>query len=201
MTPASVHSSFSEFMERALYGPDGFFSGGRGAGRDRDFITSPELGPLFAAVLARALDAWWDELDRPEPFTVVEFGAASGALARDIVAAEPRCGAALRYETVEYDSSPPAEPFTGVILANELLDNLPFDLFERGDDRWLEVRVNIGAGTELLVPADDADAERLDELVPACPASGSRVPLQRRAQEWLRAAIALPRRGGGGVVD
>ena len=39
-----------------------------------DFLTSPEVGPLFGAVLAGALDRWWDELGRPDPFTVVEGG-------------------------------------------------------------------------------------------------------------------------------
>src|SRR4051794_41453983 len=106
MTPASVHSSFSEFMERALYGPDGFFSGGRGAGRDRDFITSPELGPLFAAVMARALDQWWGELGRPGPFTVGGFGAGSGSFARDVAVPEPPRAGALRYQTLEVGSVP-----------------------------------------------------------------------------------------------
>src|SRR3954465_9073454 len=102
MTTAPVHSSFSAFMDRALYGPGGFFSSGRGAGRQRDFITSPELGPLFGAVVARALDHWWDDLGRPDPYTVVEFGSGSGALASAIRTAEPRCESALRYIGIEH---------------------------------------------------------------------------------------------------
>ena len=89
-------------MELALYHPElGFYAGSRGAGRERDFVTSPELGRLFGAVAARALDEWWGELGRPDPFVVVEAGAGSGALAAAVLAAGPRCGGALRYVMVE----------------------------------------------------------------------------------------------------
>ena len=93
---------FDEYMDRCLYGDTGFYSTGRGAGRGgRDFITSPEVGPLFGAVIARAVDALWDDLDQPDEFAVVEAAAGRGALAAAIFRATPRCGAALRYVTVE----------------------------------------------------------------------------------------------------
>ena len=60
------------------------------AGRRGDFITSPEVGPLFGAVVARALDAWWAEAGEPDVFTVVEAGAGPGTLARSVLAAAPR---------------------------------------------------------------------------------------------------------------
>ena len=75
-------------------------AGGR-AGRRGDFITSAEVGPLFGAVVARALDAWWDELGSPDPFVVVDAGAGVGTLARAVLAAGPACAAALRYVLVE----------------------------------------------------------------------------------------------------
>ena len=63
---------FDRFMERSLYGPDGFYQRHGVAGRARgDFITSPEVGPLFGAVLANALVHWWDELGRPRPVACV----------------------------------------------------------------------------------------------------------------------------------
>ena len=92
---------FSEFMADALYGPDGFYTSGGRAGRRGDFITSPEVGPLFGAVVARFLDAEWKRLGRPEPFTVVDAGAGPGTLARSVLAAEPECSAAMRYVAVE----------------------------------------------------------------------------------------------------
>ena len=75
-----------------LYDPDaGFYGVGGGAGRSRDFLTSPEVGPLFGAVMARAIDSWWDELGRPDPFVVIEGGAGTGALAEAVLGAGPRC--------------------------------------------------------------------------------------------------------------
>ena len=60
---------FDEVIERALYDPsDGFYaSGGRAGPRRGDFITSPEVGPLFGAVVARAFDEWWRELGDARP--------------------------------------------------------------------------------------------------------------------------------------
>ena len=96
--------SFETFMDLALYGDDGFYSSGGGhAGRRGDFITSPEVGPLFGAVLARAIDAWWEQLGRPRDFVVVDAGAGPGTLARAVLAAGPSALASggARYVAVE----------------------------------------------------------------------------------------------------
>ena len=93
---------FSAVMELGLYDPEvGFYATGGRAGRRGDFLTSPEVGPLFGAVVARALDAWWDDAGRPTPWTVVDAGAGPGALARSLLAAAPRCLAALQVVLVE----------------------------------------------------------------------------------------------------
>ncbi len=104
-------------MEAALYGEGGFFAEGGGAGRaGRDFITSPEVGSLFGACVARALDGWWRELGSPDPFLVVEAGAGNGRLARDIRRAEPECLRALRYVLVERSAVLRAEQRTRLAL-------------------------------------------------------------------------------------
>ncbi|HVL04556.1 MAG TPA: SAM-dependent methyltransferase [Acidimicrobiales bacterium] len=184
-------------VELALYHPRfGFYETGGAAGRSGDFLTSPEVGPLFGAVLARALDAWWSELGEPAPFTVVEAGAGRGALAKAVLAAGPACGPALRYvaverssalralhpEAVESAADLPSEPFSGVVMANELLDNLPFGLLERQAGGWAEVRVDAGLA-EVLVPVDggpDIDAP-----------AGARIPVQRAARRWVDEACGL----------
>src|SRR5829696_5766411 len=124
---------FSTFVELALYGPHGFYTdpvGSGNAGRRGDFLTAAEVGPLFGAVIARFLDAEWERIGRPDPFTVVDAGAGPGTLARSVLAARPACGAALRYVAVEVsavqrarhpagvESVPglPDEPISGVVL-------------------------------------------------------------------------------------
>lgn len=82
--------TFDRFMELALYGEGGFFAAGHGAGRaGRDFVTSPEVGPLFGVCMARALDRMWHELDEPDPFLVIEAGAGNGRLARGVAGRAP----------------------------------------------------------------------------------------------------------------
>ena len=193
-------------MELALYHPEfGFYETGGAAGRRGDFLTSPEVGPLFGAVLARALDGWWEELGRPHPFTVVEAGAGRGALAASVLAAGPSCRPALRYVAVERSAALraghptevvslgrlPEQPFVGVVVANELLDNLPFGLLERTVHGWAEVRVDESL-SEVLVAATGPDVD-------APP--GGRVPVQRAARAWVEAALALVRAGRVVVID
>src|SRR5256714_10126259 len=90
-------------MGAALSDPaGGFFARAGGAGRaGGDFLTSVEVGSLFGALMARAVDGWWEELGRPDPFLVVDAGAGRGQLARDVLRAGPRCAGALRYVLVE----------------------------------------------------------------------------------------------------
>jgi SAM-dependent MidA family methyltransferase len=239
----------SEVLEVALYDPEvGFYETGGAAGRRTgDFLTSPEVGPLFGAVVARALDGWWHEMGKPDPYVVVDAGAGPGTLARSVLDAAPECGPALRYVLVERSAAqrrrhaerklplehpalvlPPIDVDTeqpvpeaslgplctsladlprlagtpAVVLANELLDNLPFDLAERHTDTWHEIRVAHDAArslVEVTVPLDEARAALLDRLVPDAP-DGARVPLQQAAGEWLRSALSTAGRGGRVVV-
>ena len=208
---------FSAFMEAALYDPvGGFYSAGGQAGRRRgDFLTSPEVGPLFGAVLARAIDSWWVELGRPDPFAVVDAGAGPGTLARAVLAARPAAleADALRYVAVERSSSQrddhaglviesmptlPEAPIVGVILANELLDNLPFRLavFAGG---WQEAFVDLGAGGRLV------EVLRPFVAVPGClpaeAAHGARAPVQEEAAAWVADALSRLHAGRLVVVD
>jgi len=93
-------------------------------------------------------------------------------------------------------STMPAEPIVGVVLANELLDNMPFGLLERGQDGWDEVRVTADL-VETLVPVSD---EREGRLAPDAPV-GSRIPTQRAARAWVDEARGLVTRGRVIVVD
>ena len=237
---------FSTFMGEALYGLEGFYTNGGGAGRRRDFITSPEIGPLFGAVLARALDKWWEELGRPSPFMVAECGAGPGTLCRDILRAEPACALELRYllvdvaepmrvlhrthrlplvaasellgqidTTEEGDQvvAPAQGPLVAsvaalpeaalhVVLANELLDNLPFDVARRRTDRWEEIRVGLAAdGTfqPLRVDLDPGRDVMLRRLAPGAPA-GATLPLPHVGASWVGAALAALSARDGRVV-
>lgn len=129
---------------------------------------------------------------------MVEAGAGRGTLRAAVTAA---CRAPLRYAEVERSVSLrsegavgdlPTEPFAGVVLANELLDNLPFGLLERTSGGWAEVRVDERL-TEVLVPG--ATGPGVDA------AAGARVPVQRAARAWVEAALGLVEAGRVVVFD
>ncbi len=191
---------FDEFMSAALYGDRGFYTVGGEAGRRGDFITSPEVGPLFGVVLANWIQAEFVRLGEPDDFTIVEAGAGPGTLARSILLAAPQW--AGRYVAIEISAAQrakhpdgvrsiaamPAEPLRGVVIANELLDNLPFRLAVY-DGGWREAMVAVaadGTASEVLAAAP-SDWDWLPTAVP----HGARVPVQRSAGEWVRVARAL----------
>ena len=98
--------SFSEFMKFALYDEtEGFYSHG-GAGRKKDFITSPEVGPLFGKIISRAIDKCWIEFGKPSHFTFLECGAGSGTLAKSILRSQMQCKGALKYLSLIHISEP-----------------------------------------------------------------------------------------------
>jgi SAM-dependent MidA family methyltransferase len=90
-------------MDAVLYEPaNGFYAaGGRAGARAGDFLTSPEVGPLFGAVIANAVDQWWDAAGQPGVFCVAEIGAGPGTLAAAVRLASPRCAGALDWWLVE----------------------------------------------------------------------------------------------------
>jgi SAM-dependent MidA family methyltransferase len=203
---------FSTFVELALYGPHGFYRHGA-AGRRGDYLTSPEVGPLFGAVVARFIDAEWDRIGRPDPFTVVDAGAGPGTLARSVLAARPACSVALRYVAVELSAAQrerhpagvssvaamPDGPIDGVVVANELLDNLPFRLAVH-DGAWREAYVTAGTGSS-FAEVLSAPFDPLPAVLPATAAHGARTPLQDAAAVWLDGARALVHHGSVLVLD
>ena len=203
--------SFEKFMELALYSPTGFYSTEGRAGRRGDFITSPEVGPLFGAVVAKAIDAQWQKLGCPKKFDLVEVGAGPGTLARSILTAELECRDALRYIAVEVSdaqrklhtvemhsrSTMPNSPFVGMVVANELLDNLPFRLFVF-DGTWQEAFVieQNRLFVEVLRKVDDAPA-----WLPRVAPHGARVPVQSGAAKWLAGCLESLQHGSVTVFD
>ncbi len=157
--------SFAQFMHLALYSPGlGYYSAGTTKfGVAGDFITAPEISPIFGRVVARQCETVLAQTDNGQ---ILELGAGSGRLAVDILRwfndrdslperyliLEPSADLQARQQDlireevpsllrrVEWLSELP-ENFAGVVIANEVADALPVERFERTDDAVLQMHV------------------------------------------------------------
>jgi len=155
---------FDEYMEEALYGANGFYSSGRGrAGRrGGDFITSPEVGPLFGALIARWLDRQWHAMGQPDTFRVIDLGTGPGTLVKAIDRAQTECSAAMQIGGADIDGHLPDDITGCVVIANELLDNIPFQWLrqtERLETAWIDRGQITWKPVDAPVPKIEADGE------------------------------------------
>lgn len=211
-------------MRLALYHPrDGYYAT-RVPGHGGDYGTSPSLTPWFGALVVRELQAMWEALQRPDPFTVTEVGAGRADLAAGALEAAGPLAGVLHWRIVErFDAvrelqrarlgraasavewlpslGPPAA--AGCVLAHEVIDNFPVHLLEVGSDgEPREAYVGM-EGTRLV--------EQLGPLTPgiAAPArsaagqlgAGRRFEVCEDLQAWCAAASETIERGYLLVID
>jgi len=174
--------SFERYMQRALYEPGlGYYNNGSvkfGAGGD--FITAPEVSDVFGRALAQEICPVLAEVEAP---VILELGAGTGRLAASVLGALDTCSAqqpaywiletsaALRErqrtllrsfgERLCWLDRLPSEPFSGVILANEVADAFPVTRFIQRSDgpRPLGVSQRDGALSWAQGPTDDLLSE------------------------------------------
>ena len=177
---------FSRFMELALYAPRlGYYSGGAAKlGASGDFTTAPEISPLFGQALARAAAAI---IAQSAP-NIIEFGAGTGKLARDVLTALAEEGVQVeRYTIIELSGELRArqqealkdfpqvewrdgfpDSYQGVVLANEVLDAMPVELVVKTQHGWRRQMVTIEDGRFAYVQAE-LDAALSGQLVRQVP--------------------------------
>ncbi len=186
--------SFQDFMELALYEPGlGYYSGGaRKFGEAGDFVTAPELSPMFSRCVARQCAAVLSEFGNG---TIMELGAGTGTMAADVILElaslntlpdqyliletsadlrdrqrtllDQRLGNLRR--RIDWLDSIPKQAFSGVVLANEVVDALPCERFRVEEDRVLAcgigldgnrlIQVTRPAGPELLAAIRDLNID------------------------------------------
>jgi SAM-dependent MidA family methyltransferase len=213
---------FDRFMALALYEPGlGYYArGSRQFGAlpssGSDFITAPELTPLFGQALARQVA---QALDAAQADEVFEFGAGSGALAAQLLQA---LGARVRrYTIVELAAtlrerqaarlapwadrvrwlSAWPEAMRGVVLGNELLDAMPVQLLHWDGSAWFERGVAAAAEGG---PPGWVWADRPTALRPPCPgpyAPGTVTEIHPQAQAWVRTLAEHLQRGAAFLID
>ena len=184
----------SRYMDICLNDPDhGYYATRRPIGAHGDFTTAPEISQMFGELVAVWAMAAWNAMGRPDPFALVEIGPGRGTLAADLVrtarsqlafarasrlhlvetsptlrdAQREAVGEATWHERVTH-----VPPMPLVVVANEVLDALPFEQYRHAGG-WRRQVVNERNGR--LVREDGemaalARAGRSGELVEASPA-------------------------------
>ena len=217
VTQAGGALPFDRFMEAALYTPGlGYYVNGRRKfGESGDFVTAPEVSPLFSRCLARQIAECLGNLGDG---CVLEVGAGSGRMAADTLAELEALGALperylilelspslqqLQYETLDRDvphlcarvewlSQLPADGFRGVLVGNELLDAMPVHRFRRSGDAWQELSVAVEDGAFVDHWTELRSAGLEQALAGIWPDPGEAIDgysseLNMRLAPWLRA--------------
>ena len=187
-------SPWRSALERALYGPEGFFVR---ESPGRHFRTSVSATPVYAAAVRALAGRVDDALGRPDPFDLVDVGAAGG----ELLQALPDVPSRWRLTGVEVAPAPDAPvrwaaqvpELEGLLFANEWLDDVPLDVVF--DGRLVEVAPD---GTERL--DGPAPADLLDWAARWWP-QGRRVEVGLTRDRAWAGAVAQVRRGLAVAVD
>ncbi len=179
--------TFDRFMAAALYDPVEGFYAGLPVGPEGHFWTSPHASPAFGRLLAVQVDELWDLLGRPSPFAVVELGAADGTLARQLLPAlsvelrravrylpvEPGAAGRERLEALAAEETGVLAPIAdvadagpvgaGCVVANEVLDNVPFHRLAGTPSGVVELFVGLD-GDRFVTATGPPSSTRLVEL-------------------------------------
>ncbi len=189
---------FERFMDLALYHPDGgfFTSGTLRSERAGDFLTSPEVSALFGETLARYVIGERERIG--QPFEMVEVAAGSGSLLKPLLEAVDVAAFAVEASPIARDKLvevlPPdrvladlPDRIRGVVIGNELIDNLPMALAQRVDGSWRERWVGIDDDALAMVDAPPRPevVAWLDQFAGDVPDDGW-VEAQLAAASWVR---------------
>ena len=214
--------SFARYMELALYAPGlGYYmAGARKLGRDGDFVTAPEISPLFGRTLARQLRQLADAVRGD----ILEIGAGSGALAADLLLELERLGCLPeRYLMLELSPDlrdrsrntlaarvphliervawlnqlPPH--FEGIVLGNEVLDAMPMHVFQRHGGHVRELGVGLQNGELHWKPDVESAPAPIDPSW--FPQDGYRSEVQLTAHAFIRSIGGMLKRGAALFID
>ncbi len=158
---------FRDFMEAALYDPEhGYYMRRVAIGPRGDYLTSPHVHPIFGELLAEKFRALFRHLDVTS-WTLLEWGAGTGRLAADLLAAFEQRPEARPVRYLIYEISPrlrdeqqqllshyahvtwvnerelESASFTGILFSNELLDAFPVHRVLREGRTWQELYVTL----------------------------------------------------------
>ncbi len=216
--------TFAEYMETALYWPDGGYYTTTEPGAEGDFYTSPQAHPAFGSLIALQLFQMWDILDRPRPFRVVEMGAGNGRLCHDIMSFSPQLlgdfSRALHYICIDraarqglegdlpsdlrdnvdrlVSHTVPLKNVVGCFLSNELPDAFPVHRVTMEGGELREIFVTEGPDGTLVEETGEPSTVALTQHLEALGVrleEGQRAEINLELGPWMKAVSDALRQG------
>lgn len=222
--------SFHDFMEMALYHPQlGYYTSSKEKfGEGGDYITAPFFTNVYGKLIAKQLEEMWVQTGSNE-FTIVEYGAGDGALCADILGHlknNKQLYKHLQYCIIEKsetlrnrqrnhiassagttqhvswpDSIGEISPFTGCVLANEVLDNFSVHKVIMKENELMEIFVDHkNEFIEVLRPASGELKEYFRELAIRLP-NDFYTEINLEAIHWLKNISASLKKGFVLTID
>ena len=224
--------SFARYMEMALYEPGwGYYSAGATRfGADGDFITAPQVSPLFSRCVARQCG---QVLAGMSGGAILELGAGSGVMARDMMLElealavlpdnylilEPSADLRLRQKELFTATIPhllpritwletlPEQPLNGIIIANEVLDALPVERILLDNGALHELRAGHDGDDFYWIETPCQDEristawEKIAADLPASLPGSYRTEISLRAGAWVQSISAILQQGVMLLID
>ncbi|MDX2347137.1 MAG: SAM-dependent methyltransferase [Legionella sp.] len=221
---------FVDFMQQALYSPKwGYYNRSQSPlGGSGDFITAPELTPLFGYSIANQCESILTQLKHPE---ILEFGAGSGRLCIDVLTRLEVLNAlpetyhileisgslrALQQQNIQaelphlahlvrFHTSLPKTPIEGVILANEVLDAMPVHRFLKTPDGIFESLICLDNNQQLIEQFEPCTNAALIKHINHVIPHEIKTPYASEAnlfiQSWIKTCFDLLSKGAVLLID
>ncbi|OGT51764.1 MAG: hypothetical protein A3E84_05170 [Gammaproteobacteria bacterium RIFCSPHIGHO2_12_FULL_42_13] len=225
--------TFARYMEMALYAPQlGYYRNGQQKfGRTGDFVTAPEMSPLFSYCVASHCLKIFNTLPASEVKDILEFGAGSGVMAADIlIFLKERRALPAHYFILELSAELksrqrevilskipeeidrviwlkklPEAPIVGVVLANEVLDAMPVNLLQLENNQLAEKQVGYDKKNGLYFvsgkPTIAVDKNILDYITSSSPLYPYVIEIKRQLPAWINMLSTLLKAGSVVIID
>lgn len=221
--------SFADFMHKALYYPKyGYYTSSLTKfGEKGDFVTAPELTYLFGYTLANQFKDLFNDIENP---VIFEFGAGSGKLCVDILTYLEKINVLPdEYHILEVSnylkdtqeklinqriphlahkikwlSTWPTNKFNGIVIANEVLDAMPVNLFTQNKDNLYEIFIDLDKDNHLIQNPYPCNNKRLEDYIKTyVPKSTHQYTSEANLfiDDWIKQCYTMLNKGFVFIID